>query len=308
MLVRKPGNDYDGNPADERGQPQPRPLPSVTARSTSRWPHGELLLVLVLTWIALAGYAFSDRSLTIGGFTLAKIDLDSVPDGPARPALAATPPLQQPATTKPSAAPAPAADGSAAKVDRPAVDATPQRILVFGDSMVINMLQRLGDYCRENGHELLPAVWYGSTTQAWAGQNKLEQLLYEFRPTFVIVSLGASEVLARDPDSRDHFVRTILTKIGDRKLIWIGPPDTRADTYGLDAMLARTVGAGRYFRSVDLTLPREADGVHPTPKGGRIWLEAVRSWIVEKSTVPILLKTPTSEGPRPAARVYPPPY
>jgi hypothetical protein len=300
MLVRKQSPDFDDSLAGARGDPPARPLVSATARS----PFRELLLVLSLTWVALAVYAWSDWSLTVGEFTLAKIDLEA-PVVPARPALAATPP-QPTAATKPAAKPEPSS--KVGEPARPVVDPAPQRILIVGDSMVINMLQRLGDYCRENGHELLPAVWYGSTTQAWAGQNKLDQLIQEFRPTFVIISLGASEVLARAPASRDHFVRTIVNKVGDRKLLWIGPPDPRADTYGLDAMLARTVGRGRYFRSVDLTLPREADGVHPTPKGGRMWLEAIRTWILAESSVAIRLDTPTSEGPRPAARVYPPPY
>ena len=73
-------------------------------------------------------------------------------------------------------------------------------------------------------------------------------------------------------------------------------------------MLERVVGKGRFFRSADLTLPRESDGRHPTPMGGAQWADAVAHWLVDKSHVPIAMNEPTRKAAPPKAKVFPPPY
>ena len=98
-----------------------------------------------------------------------------------------------------------------------------ERILLFGDSMVPVLAPRLADYCLENGHELFPAAWYGSTIIYWAWQSKLDELLREVRPTMVIVVLGSSELTVRDVSECEPYVQAIIRKVGARKLVWVGP-------------------------------------------------------------------------------------
>jgi hypothetical protein len=102
-------------------------------------------------------------------------------------------------------------------------------------------------------------------------------------------------------------VRTLLRRVGARPLLWIGPPNWREDT-GINAMLARVLGARRFFSSAALDLPRKSDGIHPNAAGGATWADAFVRWVGEESARPIALATPTRAAPKvPATRVYPPP-
>ena len=280
-----------------------------------RSPYLGLLAVFVFAWLALLAYALVPRSLVLFGTPVAKADIapylgiDRAPEPLPEAELAgadeeAIAEIEAEATAAPLPAPPPAVTSpDAGRL----VDESPQRILVFGDSMVQALQPRLTDYCLENGHALLPAIWFASTTVAWAAQDKLRMLINEFKPTMVIAVLGSSEISSRNVEEREKFVRAIVRKVGDRKFAWIGPPNWREDT-GINALLERVLGPGRFFRSAELELERTTDGIHPTPKGGVKWTEAFVRWLSEKSAYPIALATPTRTAPRIPARVYPPPY
>lgn len=184
------------------------------------------------------------------------------------------------------------------------IDPAPQRILVVGDSMIYNLMPLLADYCLENGHYLHPAIWWGSTSMGWAASPKLDQLLIHHLPTFVIVVLGSSEIISKNIDPlATAAVRKLLARVGDRKLVWIGPPNWREDT-GINATLERELGKGRFFRSAELVLDREKDGIHPTPAGGRVWAEHFIRWLANESDAPILLRAPTQVAKVPGATCY----
>lgn len=184
------------------------------------------------------------------------------------------------------------------------VDPRPQRILVLGDSMIYNLLPLLADYCLQNGHELHPAIWWGSTSSGWAGSRKIDELLIRHRPTFIIVVLGSSEILGKGIDPLvTAAVHKLLQRVGDRKLIWVGPPNWRPDT-GVNEVLERELGQRRFFRSAELVLEREDDGIHPTRAGGRVWAQHIIRWWSEQSAAPILLEPPTREARVPSATCY----
>ena len=183
-------------------------------------------------------------------------------------------------------------------------DPAPQRILVVGDSMVYNLLPVLADYCLENGHELHPAIWWGSTSMGWAGSPKLTELLQRHDPTFVLFVLGSSEIISKGIDElATRAVHKLRKRIGDRKMAWIGPPNWREDT-GINQALEREIGAGHFFRSAELKLEREADGIHPTPAGGRVWAQHFVRWLGASSDVPIRLRPPTRKAKVPSATCY----
>jgi lysophospholipase L1-like esterase len=187
------------------------------------------------------------------------------------------------------------------------VDESPQRILILGDSMIDGLLPPLADYAVENGHSVNAVIWYGSRTIDWARGSRLSDALRDYRPTFVIFVVGSSELTTRDVEKRASAVKTMLKLVGDRKLVWIGPPNWRRDT-GLGALLEREVGAGRYFRSLELSFERKRDGIHPTLASSKRWMDAVAEWITGRSAVPIRMALPQKTGtPRPNARVFAPP-
>lgn len=175
-----------------------------------------------------------------------------------------------------------------------------EKILLLGDSMVEVVGPRLADYALQNGHEIVPAIWYGSTTSAWAKSPELGQLLREIDPSLVIIVLGSSELTRRDIDSRRPMVEALVKRIGSRKLVWIGPPNWRADT-GINDLVQAVVGKDRFFRSAELELTRKKDGIHPDAAGGRAWTAAFVHWLGTDGRYEIAMAEPTREAtPKPA--------
>jgi lysophospholipase L1-like esterase len=268
----------------------------------------ELLLVLALAWLALGANSLSKRDVLIFGVSLANPDIEGYLRAP-RASEESAARTRAAAFGAFAAAPAPA-EAPRVEPRRPVVpaalrvpDRAPQRILIFGDSLVKALAPRLSDYAAANGHELHAASWYGSTTIAWAVNQRLDDLLARHDPTFVIVVLGASEVPNRDVAGHEKFVRRIVEKIGARKLAWIGPPNIQPDT-GINDIIERVVGADHFFRSAGLELPRYGDHIHPTAEGGRTWMDLVARWLADESAVPILLDAPSRPGPPPDLVIF----
>lgn len=177
-----------------------------------------------------------------------------------------------------------------------------ERILALGDSMVEVLAPSLNAYAIANGHELVPAIWYGSTTTAWSQSPELPRLLREVDPTLVIVVLGSSELTARDAAGRRPFVREIVRRVGARRLAWIGPPNWRADT-GINDVLSSELGEARFFRSEGLALTRKRDGIHPDAAGARAWMDAFAAWASSDGALALSMEEPTRTAKAPPARV-----
>jgi len=253
-------------------------------------------------WAALAAYALSPRPLTLFGHPLKQAELAEWAE---RPPTVSAPFLASTQAVGAEGGPAqPEAEVRAAPRN---VDPTPQRILILGDSMIDGLLPRLTDYSAENGHSVSAVIWYGSRTIDWAKGTRLREMLTAHQPTFVIVALGSSELKVRDVEKRGVAVARILELMGPRKILWIGPPNWTTDT-GINALLERILGEGRFFRSAEMHFERKKDGIHPTLAASERWMDAVARFIVEKSTVPIRLAPPVTTGrPRPRVRVFSPP-
>jgi hypothetical protein len=194
-------------------------------------------------------------------------------------------------------APSAESTGSVRAPDEPAAK---EQILVMGDSMVEVLMPRLADYALENGHRIVPAIWYGSTTSAWAKSAELSAILREVNPSLVVVVLGSSELTRRDIGSRRPMIEALVKRIGPRKLVWVGPPNWRPDT-GINDLVGSVLGSDRFFRSADLVLTRKKDGIHPDAAGGRLWTTAFVHWLGATGRYDIAMAEPTREaGPIPA--------
>ena len=283
-------------------------MPSTKSRRRILGVHLELILVFAFVWLVLGAYSVMDREISVLGHVLVKTDIDALlePDPEALPApvLPSEPPEPGAPVAEPGSAPK-AAPSAGPKL--PPLDDKPQRIMILGDSMVVNLIPRLADYCLENGHKLFPVVWYASTTIAWGSQGKLGDCLREFDPTYVIIVLGASELGARNMKHRAGSVRMINERLKGRHFFWLGPPNWREDT-GFNAMVEKAVGPGRFFFSGDIEFERESDGIHPTKAAGSKWVDLFAEWMRTEAAVRIRMDKPTKKANPPSAKVYPPPY
>jgi len=170
------------------------------------------------------------------------------------------------------------------KVEESKVDSTPQRILLFGDSMVEGLATPFASYAAANGDEYKSVCWYSSTSIHWAKTDTLKHFINEFKPTYILVCLGGNELFVRDVDKREENVKKILSVIGNIPYVWIGTPNWKKDT-GIGEVHRRLVGMNRYYESDKLfernkgILKRGKDGAHPTFASAAIWMDSVAVFI-----------------------------
>lgn len=159
-----------------------------------------------------------------------------------------------------------------------------KKVLVMGDSMTGWMGERLNSYGKENGFEVATIVWDGSTIKKWgAASAKAKSYVDEINPDAVIICLGLNECAERNPESLlAKPLNEILKAVGDRPLLWVGPPSWPGKDYGepFNSWLSEKLGTGRYFYSRDLKLPRQTStNPHPSREGMNEWTDAIVEWI-----------------------------
>lgn len=172
-------------------------------------------------------------------------------------------------------------------------DSTVRKVLIFGDSMTILVANRLAAYGEENGYEVESVTWDGSSTVSWSSCDTLDNYISRVRPDFIFVTLGSNELFLKNFDSRRPYVEKLVEKMGDIPFVWIGPPNWKEDV-GFTAMMRKALPKGTYYDSNGLDLPRGADHIHPTPKGGVIWTDSIMAWM-PYTPHPILSKRPDSK-------------
>lgn len=172
------------------------------------------------------------------------------------------------------------------------MDTTSQRILLIGDSMVEGLMWRFKDYAEFNGHDLKPVIWYSSSTFWYGTHDTLRYFIRTYNPTYVILVIGANELFISDIiEKRDGYTKNVIAQIGNRRFIWVGPPNWKEDT-GINEMILNNVGSGRYFESKRLKFQRARDGAHPTRASAAVWADSICSWIMTRSKYPIRLNKP----------------
>jgi lysophospholipase L1-like esterase len=174
------------------------------------------------------------------------------------------------------------------------VDTRPQLILFIGDSMAQGLEIPLKKYAEFNKHQFTTIAKQSATIISWVGSDssgRLRKTLQEIKPTYLIICLGANELMTTGLTAYEGYLQNILKQAGNTKLIWVGPPNWREDN-GLTDLIAKEMGKGRYFSSKDLTLPRAGDKIHPTYQGYFAWADTLTQWIREESRHKILLEKP----------------
>lgn len=173
------------------------------------------------------------------------------------------------------------------------IDTTSKRILLTGDSMCEGLYPGLIDRCRFNKHKLFVHPWYGSTIIGWGSHDTLDNLLKKFNPSYIIFTIGSNELFSSNMEIREKLINKILKKIGNRKMIWIGPPNWDKDK-GINDLMQKCLGEKIFFKSKDLYFERASDKRHPNRKSFKFWADTISNWIENVSNFPILLKKPDS--------------
>ena len=171
------------------------------------------------------------------------------------------------------------------------IDTTAQIILLCGDSMADGLFNPFRDYANYNGHLLSFSNWGSSTTTAWVFTNKMKKMIEKYKPTYIILELGSNELSTTMLDELERNVKSILKQADGIKFIWVGPHNWKDDN-GLNDILEKTLGKGKYFSSKDLVIERGQDGIHPTVRGYEQWAVKIAEWIENKSDYPIRIITP----------------
>lgn len=171
------------------------------------------------------------------------------------------------------------------------VDTSSQRFLLIGDSMLETLGLRLNDYCSKNNHTMNMVIWYSSSTLWYGNCDTISHFIKQFNPTYVILVIGANELMIKDINNREKYVKHILDQIGTKKYIWVGPPNWREDT-GINDLILKNVGTSRYYPSNKLTYERKKDGAHPTPKSGAAWMDSLAVFMMKGCMNPVVMKYP----------------
>ncbi len=181
-----------------------------------------------------------------------------------------------------------AADSAAQQIDTSA-----HTILLTGDSMCEELMFRFRDYAAFNGHKLETVIWYSSSTLWWSESDSLRKLIAKYDPDYIFFTTGSNELFIRNIQEREKYIQNIVAQAGNRKFIWIGPPNWAKDT-GINELIKKNVGKDRFFESRNLTFERKGDGAHPTRRSSAVWADSISVWLMEKSRNKILLKIPES--------------
>lgn len=180
--------------------------------------------------------------------------------------------------------------------DRPVA----RKILFLGDSMTGWLSERLNAYGKENGFEVATVVWDGSTIKKWGSSPRLTSMITRQDPDAIFISLGMNELFEANPDSQLRSrLEAIVGAAGDIPVIWIGPPSWPGHNKGetLNKWLADNLGEGHFYRSFDLTLPRQSKtNPHPTREGMIKWMDSAVEWIQKDGAVRLPgIKKPAGE-------------
>ncbi len=243
----------------------------------------KVILLLVIVVVAALAYAMSPQQLSIGGYNIKQVSLLQ---------------FRKAATHHASTSKKKVAKKQATQTKAPEAkpDSTHQVILLFGDSMLEGLTRRLDDYTAANGYELHTVIWYSSSTETWATTATLEHYIAQYHPSYFLLCLGSNELFVNDLDQRDQYIKTLVSKMGDKPFVWIGPPNWKEDT-GIDQLICDNVGKGAYFDSSKLNLTRGKDGRHPTFSAAAGWADLIARWMSSsKCDHPIKMDRPTKNG------------
>jgi len=172
------------------------------------------------------------------------------------------------------------------------LDTTGERVLLIGDSEAGGLRYPLNDYCAKNGHRFVASLeWNSSTILNYGYSNKVETLIEEYQPTFVIFVVGLNELYATDLTAREKAAQKFRDKLGEIPFLWVGPANFDEDN-GINDVFKKVAGEDRFFMSKELVLPRGPDKRHPSMKGYKLWMTSIANFIQTNPIYPFKFDPP----------------
>ena len=235
----------------------------------------KVLGLFAITLVVFSVYSFAPKSYVLFDFKIKKSKIKSLFFEPVKKTDVA------------------AVDTSAeAQKKKMQVDSAKQKFLLIGDSMLEYLRIRLNDYAKKNGHTVETVIWYSSSSLWYGTCDTLKHFIDKYGPTYVIVSLGANELFIKDiKTNRDTMVQHIINQIGDRKYLWVGPPNWKDDT-GINELIVEKAGKDHYYESKKLVMKRKKDGAHPVKESAFMWADSIADFIMKRSANKVLMVKP----------------
>ena len=157
------------------------------------------------------------------------------------------------------------------------------RVLQIGDSFADALGGNLGKMLRAAEVKSNLEFETPSYIPNWSYGAKLRNLIANYQPDLVLITLGANEIEIPHPDERVKPIKHLVSVLGGRPCVWIAPPLWKPDT-GLLKVLSENVAPCRYLDSNLYVhdLPRAHDKIHPSLEGREIWAKMVFDWLIKE--------------------------
>jgi hypothetical protein len=161
-------------------------------------------------------------------------------------------------------------------------------ILHVGDSFAGSLGVPLGKRFKAAGMRTVLEFETASYVPTWASGKELPQYIDKYRPSLVIVTLGANEVELANPEQRAGTVRRLVGKLGGRPCVWVIPPLWKPDT-GIFKVIRENAAPCRILESDTIVrnIELRKDKIHPSDEGREVWADAVLAWLArEREGIP----------------------
>ena len=153
-------------------------------------------------------------------------------------------------------------------------------ILHVGDSFAGSLGVPLGKRFKAAGMRTVLEFETASYVPTWASSPELPKYVDKYRPSLVIVTLGANEVELTNPESRASAVKRLVGKLGGRPCVWVIPPLWKPDT-GIFNVIRENAAPCRILESDSIVrdVARKPDKIHPSDAARELWADAVLAWL-----------------------------
>lgn len=154
---------------------------------------------------------------------------------------------------------------------------TTPHVILLGDSLAQGMAHEFSKTAKKNGYTPVVLAKGGTWCNYWSGS--IEKIVKKHRPQFVIVSLGTNDSTSSKPEPQRLHIKKIRETIvaSGARLLWLTPPQLPkrfASKEEIRKILVDEILPTETFTADDMSLEKEKDKVHMTPKGYRDWILA----------------------------------
>jgi hypothetical protein len=156
-------------------------------------------------------------------------------------------------------------------------------ILHVGDSFAGSLGVPLGKRFKAAGMRTVLEFETASYVPTWASGKELPGYIDKYRPSLVIITLGANEMEITNPEQRAGAVKRLVGKLGGRPCVWVIPPLWKPDT-GIFKVIRDNAAPCRILESDEIVknLTRQKDNIHPNDPAREIWADAVLAWLARE--------------------------